>query len=466
MANDKLRNFTVINLGIKDFIYSIKTKQIIDVDWKPPAPRNSEIYESLVKIAHYEAQIDKANQEAFNRITKGEAKLIEVGRAIDLIPGMRKDLFLHAGPPIEWERMCGPMKGAILGGAIYEGLANDFDELEELIKQGKLNFEPCHHYNAVGPMTGILTPSMPVFRIYNSTYDISSYCSMNEGLGKVLRFGAYSEEVIERLRWMRDYLAPVLKEAINLAPPIDLKQIIAEMLMMGDEGHNRNKAGTSLFFRKIAPYVVLTNFSNDIKSQVLKFIDSNDHFFLNLSMATCKALLKPIEGIPYCSIISIMSRNGVEFGIQVASLNGKWFTAPAPKVKGLYFPGFTERDANPDLGDSVITETLGIGGFSMATAPAIVQFVGGNPQEALSYTTKMYEITHKENPKFKIPLLNFKGIPTGIDLRLVVETKIEPIINTGIAHKEPGIGQIGAGIVRAPIECFHKAVVDFANHLN
>lgn len=409
--------------------------------------------------------IKKANKKALDYLQKAQPTLVGLGTAIDDIPGMNKKTILHAGPPIEWDKMSGPLKGAVIGGLIYEGLAENEQEARDLAKSGDIKFEPCHHHNTVGPMAGVVTASMPVWIIKNKAFDNLAYCTLNEGLGKVLRYGAFSEEVIVRLKWMEEVLAPVLKATLTLSGEIDLKSMIAQIVQMGDEGHNRNKAGTSLFIREMAPYIVMTDYNNKEKSDVLKFMHSNDHFFLNLSMPACKSALDPIADIPYSTIVSIMARNGTEFGIKVSGLGDRWFTAPAEIIDGLFFPGYGMEDANPDIGDSVITETSGIGGFAMATAPAIVQFVGGTPQDAIMYTTSMYEITEEESGIYKMPTMNFRGTPTGIDIQKVIETQILPIINTGIAHKDPGVGQVGAGIVRPPMKCFEDALEAFVEKM-
>ena len=405
--------------------------------------------------------INKANTEAVDRLQKAQPTLIGIGVALDTIPGMTPKTILHAGPPITWDRMSGPLRGAIIGGLIYEGLATNEEDAVKLAESGEIHFDSCHHHDAVGPMAGVTTASMPVWIIKNEAFGNYAYCTLNEGLGKVLRYGAYSAEVITRLKWMETTLAPILKEALKLKGPIDLKSLIAQVVQMGDEGHNRNKAGTSLFIRELAPYIVLTEYSNEDKSEVLKFMHSNDHFFLNLTMPAQKSALDPAGDIPYSTIVYAMARNGTDFGIRVSALGNRWFNAPAEIIDGLFFPGFTLDDANPDIGDSVITETSGIGGFAMATAPAIVQFVGGTPQDAMNYTTMMYEITEQENVAYKMPALNFRGTPTGIDIRKVIETQILPIINTGIAHKNAGVGQVGAGLVRPPMKCFEDALEAF-----
>lgn len=410
-------------------------------------------------------KIAQANLEAEQRIMKAHPYVVGIGTAGNDIPNMTKKTILHAGPPVKWENMSGPLRGAIIGGLIYEGLAKNEEEAIALAASGEITFDSCHHHSAVGPMAGVVTYSMPVWIVENKAYGNKAYCTLNEGLGKVLRFGAYQQEVIDRLNWMENTLAPLLKAALELCGEIDLKSMIAQVLQMGDDGHNRNKAGTSLLIREIAPYIPLTDFSEQDKSEVLKFMNSNDHFFLNLTMPAAKCTLDPLEDIKYCTIVYTMARNGTEFGIRVSGLGNRWFTAPAEIINGLYFPGYSEKDANPDIGDSVITETSGIGGFAMATAIPIVQFVGGTPADAMNYTRQMYEITQAENQTYKIPVLDFRGTPTGIDIRKVVETGIKPVINTGIAHKDPGVGQVGAGIVHPPMKCFEDALEAYIEHL-
>ena len=401
--------------------------------------------------------IEEANKKALEIIQSARPTLVGMGIAKDVVPGMHKHLVMHAGPPITWDRMSGPLRGAVVGGLIYEGLAKTPEEAEKLAMSGEIEFDPCHHHQAVGPMAGVVTASMPVFIIENKTQGNFAYCTQNEGLGKVLRYGAYDDSVIEHLRWMEKTLYPILKEALEIHGPIDLKNMIAQSVQMGDEVHNRNKATTSLFIRELASSIVKTKASEEDKAKVFDFLNSNDHFALNLSMPAAKATMEPAGQVKHSSLVYTMCRNGTDFGIRIAGLGNRWFTAPAEIIDGLYFPGYSMEDANPDIGDSCITETMGIGGFAMATAPAIVQFVGGTPQDAVNYTTKMYEITLAESDSYKLPPMNFRGSPTGIDIRLVIETQIRPVINTGIAHKEAGIGQVGAGVVYPPMKCFEDA---------
>jgi hypothetical protein len=442
-----------INIGLEDFAESLEDQEAeaVHVDWRPPL----EGYVELNRTAEG-VDVDDANAEVVERIRKGRPLLVGMGIAEEVIPGFEGKMILHAGPPVEWERMSGPTRGAVIGAIVYEGWADSYEEAEELAASGEIAYDPCHHHHTVGPMAGIVSPSMPVFIVRNDTYDNVAYATQNEGLGRVLRYGAYGDDVLERLEWMEETLYPTLEKALEVTGAIDLRSIIAQALHMGDEVHNRNRAATSLFIRQIAPAIVEV-VDKETATEVLEFIDSNDHFFLNLSMPAIKAMLEAAEGIEGSTIVTVMARNGTDFGIRVGSMPHRWFTAPAPIVDGLWLPGFSAEDANPDIGDSSITETGGCGGFAMAAAPAIVRFVGGTASLALSVTQEMYQITAGEHETFTVPVLNFRGTPLGIDVRKVMQTGILPFINTGIAHKEPGVGMVGAGLVRAPRTCFEDA---------
>jgi len=415
--------------------------------------------------------IDQANRTAVERMTASRPFLTGVARALDVVPGMADDLLLHAGPPIGWKRMSGPLRGAVVGALIYEGKATDADEAERLAASGDIRFEPCHHHAAVGPMAGVISASMAVYVIEDREHGHTTFSNLNEGYGKVLRYGAYAPEVLERLRWLDGELAPRLDRALTEGSGkepggLDLRTLLAEALHMGDEGHNRNKAGSLLFLKHLAPRLARTAGSaaadREHLEQALAYLGDTALAVLNPVMAACKAMADAAHGVEGSTLVTAMARNGTEFGLRVSGLGDDWFTAPATTPDGLYFSGFSAADANPDIGDSTITETAGIGGFAMAAAPAIVSFVSGTPEMALETTLEMYEITVAEHEHFRIPALDFRGTPTGIDLRRVVELGITPRINTGIAHREPGIGQIGAGLVRPPAKIFEDALVAFA----
>ncbi len=407
--------------------------------------------------------IDQANETAVDRMMTARPILKGVAAAREVIPGMKDNLLLHAGPPIEWARMSGPLRGALIGAMLFEGLAADETEAVARAERGEVDFDSCHHHGAVGPMAGVISASMKVYVVENLEHGNRSFSNLNEGYGKVLRYGAYSEEVLKKLRWMNDVLGSALADALAQSSGIDLRALIAEALHMGDEGHNRNKAGSLIYLKLIAPLIAKVVKDDAVESELLRFIGDNALSVLNPVMAACKAMTDAAHGVEGSTIVTTMARNGTDFGIRVSGLGVKqWFTAPAEIPVGLFFSGFTQNDANPDIGDSAITETAGIGGFAMATAPAIVTFVGGTPKDALNATLEMYEITFGESKFFTMPALDFRGTPTGIDLRKVVELGLTPRINTGIAHKQAGIGQVGAGLVRPPLKIFEDALVAFA----
>ncbi len=406
--------------------------------------------------------IDQANATAVNRMMTARPILKTVAPARNVIPGMRENLLLHAGPPITWERASGPMRGAIVGGLIFEGLASDWESAERLVTSGQIDLEPCHEHNAVGPMAGVTTASMQVYVIENVTHGNMAYSNLNEGYGKVLRYGAYSEEVLRKLRWMNDVMAPILAKALIVNDGLDIRALLAESLHMGDEGHNRNKAGSIIFTTKLAPSIVKVTDNTYVASTILKFMGDNALTVLNPVMAACKAMADAGHGVEGSTIMTTMARNGTDLGIRVSGLGDQWFTGPVGQPDGLYFTGFSAADASGDIGDSTITETAGIGAFAMASAPAIVTFVSGTPELALNTTLAMYEITVAEHSAFTIPVLGFRGTPVGVDIRKVIELGVRPQINTGIAHKDAGIGQVGAGLVLPPMNVFEDALVAYA----
>jgi hypothetical protein len=425
------------------------------VDWRPPVPGTSAALATLAAAGMTSA----ANATAVDRMLGVRPMLVDIGTARDRLPGMTERTFLHAGPPVEWADARGPLRGALIGAMLYEGLADSPEHAEALAARGDIELSPCHHHGAVGPMAGIISPSMPVAIVHDDAGDGVAYSTLNEGLGKVLRYGAFAPEVIDRLRWMEAVLGPVLGAALRTHGPVDLQSLIAQALQMGDDGHNRNRAVTSLFLRQIGSVLIDgVDSPSDQRSAVFDFIDGNDHFMLNLVMAAGKLGSDAAAGVDASSLVTVMARNGTEFGIRLSGTGDRWYTAPAPTVEGLYLGGFGAEDASPDIGDSTITETVGLGGFAMAAAPAIVGFVGGTATGAVRRTLQMYGITLAEHPSYQIPMLEFRGTPVGIDAGLVVRTGIRPQINTGIAGRVPGTGMVGAGLVEAPMEVFVQGI--------
>jgi succinyl-CoA synthetase alpha subunit len=432
--------------------------QVTEADWRPPMPGTER---DLVAVAADRRRAD-ANALAFERLTSAGADLVDVRPAAEAL-GLERGTFLHAGPPLEWSRASGPMRGALVGAMLLEGLADDPPEAEAALAAGDgITLEPCHHRDAVGPMAGVVSPSMWVYELRDEVHDGTAWCSLNEGLGKVLRYGAYGPEVIDRLHWMNRVLGPLLRQAVRARGAVDVKAVIAQMLQMGDEGHNRNRAGSLILLRELLPGLVTADAPAGDIAEAIRFCGANEHFFLNLGMPACKLATMAAHGIPGSTVVTTMARNGTDFGIRVSGTGDTWFTGPANTPEGLFLGSYGPQDANPDIGDSAITETAGIGGFAMAAAPAIVRFVGGDVPFALRATQRMYEITVGEHPAYQVPVLEFRGTPTGVDVAAVVRTGVLPQINTGMAGRVAGTGQVGAGLVTPPQECFTKALAALA----
>jgi Protein of unknown function (DUF1116) len=432
------------------------------VDWHPPMPGTEA---DLATVAADPLRRD-ANAHALASMLGVTAHLVDVAPASEVI-GLEKGQFLHAGPPIGWDRASGPLRGGLMAGAALEGLVETPEDAVALFESGTgVELEPCHHRGTVGPMAGVVTPSMWMFVLEDLQTGARTHCSLNEGLGKVLRYGAYSSEVLSRLAWMRDVLGPLLQAAVrtvrDTSGPVDVTGILTQMLQMGDEAHNRNRAGTLMLLRDLSPAMATSGADPTDVAESLRFVGGNDHFFLNLAMPACKLALDAARGTEGSTMVVAMARNGTDFGIQVAGTGDEWFTGPAQLADGLFLGDYGPDDANPDIGDSAITETAGIGGFAMATAPAIVRLVGGSVPDALATSRRMHEITLGENPRWTIPVLEFQGVPTGIDVTRVCRTGILPQINTGMAGKQAGVGQVGAGLVNPPGEIFPSALARLA----
>ena len=458
-------DLNVVNVGLQGFADNIVAAggTVTQLSWAPPAGADAALGRTLAGLVANPV-IDEANTVAYARYLAAQPRLVDLVLAREAMAGLAdgQRRILHSGPPIEWAGMCGPQQGAITGAILYEGWAGSLESAERLAASGAIELDPCHEHGAVGPMAGIISPSMPVWVVENTDHGNRTYCNLNEGLGKVLRFGANSPEVLDRLRWLGTEFFTVMQTAVRRLDDPDLKPLMAQALHMGDEVHNRNAAASGLLFKRLTLALLGAGLDSGAVERSLRFVAGNDHFFLNISMAACKSMSDAAHGVPGSSMVTVMSRNGVNFGIRLSGTGDQWFQAPANPVDGLYFPGYSVEDAAADLGDSAITETNGLGGFAMAASPAIVQFVGGTPADATANSRRMLGITLGANPAFTLPALNFGGTPAGIDAVLVADSGVLPIINTGIAHAKAGIGQIGAGITTAPMQCFNEAIAALA----
>jgi hypothetical protein len=451
---------SIVAAGVEVFSTALRQQgvAITDVDWRPPGFGDPD---DLGRLA-LDPRRAAANRVAVERVLAAGSVLVDVRPAREVLD-LPDRVLLHSGPPLTWETASGPMRGALMGACIFEGWAADPADAERVLAAGEIALDPCHHHRTVGPMAGVTSPSMWMWCLQDPVGGGRAWCNLNEGLGKVLRMGAFGDEVQTRLRWMRDVLGPVLREAVrSRTEPLDVKAILAQMLQMGDEGHNRNRAGSLMALRELSPSIVAVDAPSSDIAEVLRFIGGNEHFYLNLGMPTAKLAMDAARDVPGSTMVTVMSRNGTEFGIQTAGTGDRWFTGPANTPVGLFLGDYGPEDANPDIGDSAIMETYGVGGFSMAAAPAIVRFVGGTVPDALATTERMYQVTLAENPAMQIPILGFRGAPTGIDVVQVARTGWLPQINTGMAGRVAGTGQVGAGLVQPPQECFEQALVALA----
>ncbi len=456
---------SVVSVGLDRFDAAVAAvgAPVVHVVWRPPAGGDVVAGRALASLVGSPV-VEEANALAFERYRRADPVLVGVRPAGEVVPGLGvgERRLLHAGPPIDWAEMCGPMQGAVVGAVLAEGWADDPAAARALVDAGGVALEPCHHHGCVGPMAGVVAPSMPMWIVEDGRTGRRACTSLNEGLGKVLRFGAIGPEVLGRLAWMAGELGPALGPALERLGGLRITPVLAQALHMGDEGHNRNVAATGLLLKQLVPALLAGDAERAVVARVVAFLSGNDHTFLNVSMAACKVMLDAAAGVPGSSMVTAMARNGVRFGIRLSGTGDRWFEAPANRVDGLYFPGFGPDDAAADLGDSAITETAGLGAFAMAAAPAIVQFVGGTPADAVAHSRRMRSITVGSNDAFTLPALGFAPTAAGIDARAVVDSGVVPVINTGIAHREAGVGQIGAGITTAPAACFAAAVTALA----
>jgi hypothetical protein len=450
----------VINVGLGIFADELARLgvPVAQVDWRPPAAGNARLASLLARLEARRADMEAANARAFDVLTNGEPMLLDCRPAREALE-LPDRVVLHAGPPLAWERATAPVRAAILCAIRYEGWAANDDAAAELVREGHVRIGPCHHWRAVGPMTGIITASMPVFVVENRVHGNRAHVTINEGLGKVLRFGANDASVLARLHWLASEAGPLLGAALRAANGLELRPLMAQAVRMGDEMHQRNVAASSLLARALMPHVARVADRHHAVARLAEFIAGNDQFFLNVAMAAGKAMADPANGVAGSTLVTTMARNGTDFGIRVSALGERWFTAPVETPVGLYFPGYSADDANPDMGDSAIVETIGLGGGAMAASPAVARFIGaGGMAEAFAATAEIREICHGDHPHFRITTLDERGAPAGIDVLKVVETGIAPLINTGIAGRIAGTGQVGAGVVRAPLGCFAAAL--------
>ena len=421
--------------------------------------------EPPVQGADTETEI--ANAKAIRRISAAQPLLVDLRPAGCVIPDLGENDLLHAGPPLSgWTEACGALRGSIMGALVHWRSARDMPEAEALASRGDYRLLPANDHHALATYAGVISRRTPVLVVRNRATGGHAFAALNEGRGRALRYGSNDAETLARLAWLEGEFAEILGTAVRLSEGIDVFDILVQALHMGDDGHSRHKAASALFVNAITPYVVEAGFGAKEAARALRFMAGNEIFFLPLTMAAAKSAMESAEGIPGSTVVTCMAANGLRFGIKMSGLAGRWSTAPVPFIHGQYFEGYGAGDSSPVIGDSEVAETMGLGAFAMSGAPALARYVGGTSEEATRLSIEMYAITLAEHPRFKIPALSYRGTPLGIDARRVVEQRLEPVFNTGIAHRTPGTGQIGAGFGRAPLACCVAALDALRRHMH
>jgi hypothetical protein len=399
-----------------------------------------------------------ANLEAFTRMATADPVLVEVAPAIDVVPGLAPNVVLTSGAPLAWSEYVGGQRAAVVGGALYEGLGRDEDDVERKIRGGEIVVSGCHEYGCVGSVAGIFTASMPVFVVENADRGNRAFCNFYEGPShKRLNYGVYDADVHAALDYIRDVIAPAIGDAVRALGGVPLRPLMRRAVHMGDELHSRNTAATLLFTRELVPaFLGASPALRQRTDDTLAFLAESDYFFLRISMAAAKATANAADGIEGSSVVTSMALSCRDFAIRVSGLGDDWFRGPHPELLGKLFDGYSMDDVEWMGGESMHAETVGFGGFAQAAAPALQSYQGGSPEGMVEMNRQMYQITVGEHPEYQIPSLGYRGTPLAIDIHKVVETGVVPVMDAGLPGK--GGGQIGAGVLRAPLACFTEAV--------
>jgi hypothetical protein len=456
----------VVNIGLPLFEAALRDQgqQVIGVDWRIPGGGVPEVVAALTRLLGPQSErVEKANAEVIRRLNEGVPMLVGVETARSVIPGLGERDVLHSGPSIAWPDMPDPLQRSIRATVVVEGWADDVAAAGRLVESGEVALRPANESRTVVPMATSIGPSAPVYVVENAAGGVTAYSSINQGSGAVQWFGADNDDALARLRFVRDQVAPVLKQALEGKGPIDVLALAAQGVTMGDDVHLRVQATTNLLLRDLLPYLVRS--THPAASDVATFLSGNHLMFLNVAMAAAKSLVEWGADVPDASIVTTMARNGSTYGVRLAG-GGDWFLAPSPPIQdALYYPGQGPETSAPDIGDSSVLELVGLGGPAAANSPAVAGFLGGRMADAIAATRSMQRICAGESPRFRLPILDNIGTPVGVDVRRVVELGITPAVNTGIIHRTDGTGQVGAGVAWAPIECFTAALMDLDRRL-
>jgi hypothetical protein len=457
---------SVVNVGLSLFADAIRGqgRPVEQLDWRIPAGGDPTMLAVLVTLfGEQAARVDAANAEVFRRLDTAAAFWSTVATAADVLPGLEPHTLLHCGPAIEWSDVCDPLRRSMRAATVAEGWAADVVEADVLLRTGRIAIEPANPHATVLPMATALGPSMPVLVIDNEAAGTRAFSAINQGPGEVAWFGRETDVAIERLRFLRDVAGPLLETVIKTAGPVDVFAIAAQGVAMGDDVHMRTQASTNLLIRHLLPQLVAEGGRSAV--EFARYLSGNHLFFLNIAMAAAKSLTMWAEQVDDSSIVTTMARNGTTFGVRLAG-SPRWFIAEAPEIgDALYYSGFGPESSARDIGDSAVLELIGLGGPAAGGSPAVAAFLGGTMADAVAVTEDMVDVCHGISSHFKLPTLDYRGTPVGVDARLVTKLGLTPKVNTGILHVSDGTGQVGAGVAAAPLACFTAATQDLAGRL-
>ncbi len=457
----------VVNVGLERFETAVRDQgaPAVGVQWRIPAGGDLDAVAALARLLGPASdRVDAANAEVIGRLDRGVPMLLGVETAGSVIGGLDTGTILHCGPRIAWADMCDPLRRSVRAAVVAEGWAPDTDAVDGMAQAGEIRLEPANEHGAVVPMATAIGPTAPVYVVSVDAGGTTAYSSLNQGSGAVAWFGVDSDAAIERLRFLRDALGPALAQALDGAGPVDVFSLAAQGINMGDDVHMRVQATTNLLLRDLLPRLVRSGSARI--GEVADFLSTNHLMFLNVAMAGARALVEWASQVPDSSIVTTMCRNGTTYGIRLPGRPAHWFLADAPPVQdALYYPDQGPDTSAADIGDSAVLELVGLGGPAAANSPAVAGFLGGRMADAMAVTAAMGRICAGTSNRFRLPVLDNAGTPLGVDVRRVVETSITPAVNTGILHISDGSGQVGAGVARAPVECFVQALLDLDQRL-
>jgi hypothetical protein len=458
----------VVNVGLPLFADAVRDQgaEVTQVEWRIPAGGDLEAVAALARLyGRHAGAIDEANAEVVRRLDEGAPKVVGIEPAEEVVPGVDDRTILHCGPAIDWDDLADPLRRSVRAAVMAEGWADNPEEAGALVARGGARLEPANIHDAVVPMASAIGPSMPMFVVEDERGGTRAFSSINQGPGETAWFGRETPAAVERLVFLREVAAPLLADCLRAGEPVDVFTLAAQGLQMGDDLHMRTQATTNLLIRSLLPHLMGLD-AGPRGVELARFLSSDHLFFLNIAMAGAKALTLWAEQVPGASVVTTMSRNGATYGIRVAG-DDRWFVTDSPPVgQALYYPGYGPDDGAADIGDSAVLELIGLGGAAAAASPAVAAFVGGTMADAVAATEDVDRVCVARSTRFKLPVLDFRGSPLGVDVRKVVELGITPKVNTGILHARDGSGQVGAGVATAPMACFRDALLDLDRRLS